>query len=613
MYPNQRDIEKKLFCQNCNKRFDVPKFLPCGETICLNCLNFLTMSNSLFFNENQMNGNSFKKNTNFNCPFCMQIHIRPQEDFPTNRLLLDMLNIQPTKVVIPSSSPTLSDITSHLNASIEMETLLNQLKVMVNDLKSNITTSEKKLKDNCATIRNKIAQNTTNIINEINSMNIIMLNEVDKYESNLLSCVIDPVKKDNFNIKDLLNQADDQLNKWYNLLSINKKTHINENTIRKEIQTVKKLEETLLNKNDIIRNFFALKEHLVFDDTNVKLVQSNVDLKSLIGTLSFKQPQLSEIDCNNNINNTSVKAADMENCKVIDYSKIISEKDLKTCKEILVSLFKETNTDQEKYIIGINHNTERQPQRYKTNIKLLDDKLVKLGDSINYDCQLIQMHIFNKFLIVLAYEGDIFTLNLYDCHLKLLKKQPLSFCPLYFNINEDGIYLLIKQHSDYQQPDSLICLFDWELNEVESNEMNYVLKKNRFYLNNTNDLFIINEKIYLVDKLNSMINIISCKNGDIIKTIYYNSRAKNQTAALPKLNSNNFLILINSFENVIVVDVVEKMLFILDSKSSSISQNIVYKKNLGFVQNISSLELIGNYVYMIHDKINKLIHIVNVF
>ena len=81
---------------------------------------------------------------------------------------------------------------------------------------------------------------------------------------------------------------------------------------------------------------------------------------------------------------------------------------------------------------------------------------------------------------------------------------------------------------------------------------------------------------------------------------------------LPKKNNNDYLIQINSFENVIVVDTVEKVLFILDIKCSSMSQNIVYKKHLGFIQDISSFQIIDDYVYMIHDKINKIIHTIHV-
>ena len=623
----QSSVEKRIICMNCGNCFDLPKFLPCGETICKTCLDCLCFKSSILGHDDPIIESTFCKtiSNNFYCPFCHQIHIRPQEDFQTNRAILNLMSIQTAKPIenlLSSNSDSLLDLQtqSHLNVSFEMEQLLNRLKAVVNDLKKGITNSELKLKENSMLIREKINQNTASIIDELNSIRMQMLNEVDKYDNNLLFCSIDIDKEEKqFKIKELLDQTDKHLNKLHNDLK-NKKMYTKE-SIHEEIKI---LEKELLTKADIIRNFFSLKDHLVFDDTNIKLIQANTDLKSLIGTISFKPflPQVNEVDSNNNSSNCSnsnialTPTEDDENFNSIDYSKVITDS-LKLHGDVFVSLFEAEDYDNQEFVLGMNQKSEKQ-QRFKTHLKLLDSNFKKLEDLINFDFLLVHMQIYKKFLILLAYETDVFTLSLYNNKLKLLKKQNLNFSPSYFNVFENGIYLLVKQTE--HQTDSLISVFDWDLNEVTCIELDAVLKKNRFYLNNTNDLFIINEKIFLVDKLNSRINVISCKNGDIIKEIYYKNRGKFQKQQqklpsiqqLPKMNNNNFFIQINSFENVIVVDAVEKVLFILDNKNTSLSQNVVYKKNLSFIQCITSFHLIDNYVYMIHDTNNKIIYTVRV-
>ena len=221
----------------------------------------------------------------------------------------------------------------------------------------------------------------------------------------------------------------------------------------------------------------------------------------------------------------------------------------------------------------------------------------------------------------MAYENEVYTLNVYDTKLKTLKnKIQLEYKPFYINICIYGIYVLSRESS----PSKIAHMYDWTLNEIDSFEINRALRENQFYLPMLSDLYIINDKLFLVDKFNSMVNVISCKSCTVLNTIRYNYQHTNRikiqsqaTAAaaqqMPKTNVNNFLIRINSFENLIIVDSQEKILVILDGKTSSnMNQNVIYKKSLSFIQNISSLQLIENYVFMIHDKIEKLIHIVDI-
>ena len=448
-----------------------------------------------------------------------------------------------------SQDIVLSDLQAehHKNESDEMETLLKQLKAEVNELKGNLTSSELKLRENSNLIREKIDQNTSMIIETLNHHRMQMLNEVDKYENNLLCCNIDSTKTENqFSIKDLLDQTDNQLNEWYKFLQINRKVISKDNKISKEIQVVKLFGDTLFAKKDFIRNFFALKEHLVFDDSNTKLMQANVDFKPFIGTLSFKPVKIPSVDIETNKNSVNLNDTILltptpvdETFKTIDYSKLITENSkLMMLNDVFVAFFEIEDLENQEFVLAINLKSERQ-QRFKTNLKLFDSKFNKHEDLINFNFLLIQMQIYKKFLVLLADETGSRSISLYDNKLKLIKKQILNFSPLCFNVYENGIYLLIDQKE--HQTNSLISVYDWEQKEVKALEIDAALNKNRFYVNTTNDFLILKEKMFLVDNINSRINVISCKNGDLIKEIYYKLAAQSDVSVL----KTDILIIIN--------------------------------------------------------------------
>ncbi|CAF0898811.1 unnamed protein product [Brachionus calyciflorus] len=56
-------------CLNCKLDYDLPLVLPCGDSICLRCLQKQT------------------RNSQFNCVFCHQVHLVPKNGFPLNKCL----------------------------------------------------------------------------------------------------------------------------------------------------------------------------------------------------------------------------------------------------------------------------------------------------------------------------------------------------------------------------------------------------------------------------------------------------------------------------------------------------------------------------------------------
>ncbi|CAF1136902.1 unnamed protein product, partial [Brachionus calyciflorus] len=70
--------DESLKCRICKQIFIEPKFLPCGESACLKCL---------------------PKLDKFECLFCNEIHIVPQNGFTTNKILSKLLDNLNSKMI----------------------------------------------------------------------------------------------------------------------------------------------------------------------------------------------------------------------------------------------------------------------------------------------------------------------------------------------------------------------------------------------------------------------------------------------------------------------------------------------------------------------------------
>jgi len=97
MYVSTKEV---LDCQNCHKRYDEPKMLPCGNTICSTCVKTYLLNKKEKKKVQPQNSNSKKKpntfetlSNEFKCLMCEENHEFPlNNSFPTNQVILKMLN-----------------------------------------------------------------------------------------------------------------------------------------------------------------------------------------------------------------------------------------------------------------------------------------------------------------------------------------------------------------------------------------------------------------------------------------------------------------------------------------------------------------------------------------
>ncbi len=81
MYFEINQVNDTLLCQQCKGRLDIPKILPCGETIYLSCETYIQINDNMF-----------------DCFVCEQKHDMPKNGFLISKAILKMLKIEPTKV-----------------------------------------------------------------------------------------------------------------------------------------------------------------------------------------------------------------------------------------------------------------------------------------------------------------------------------------------------------------------------------------------------------------------------------------------------------------------------------------------------------------------------------
>ena len=87
MFYQQEQVDEKLLCRICLKKFNDPVLLPCGEFACQTCI--------IDYIKNCNEQNKRKK---FQCYFCKEDHLMPANGFPKSKFMNDLLAIQPKKV-----------------------------------------------------------------------------------------------------------------------------------------------------------------------------------------------------------------------------------------------------------------------------------------------------------------------------------------------------------------------------------------------------------------------------------------------------------------------------------------------------------------------------------
>ena len=167
MFYEEAQINRILNCQRCKQKFDEPRVLPCGKTICSNCIYSI---------ENKVMA---KNSPDFDCSLCMEQHCVPESEFPINEVAYNLMSAQPNEVFR-------SELVFNLRSN------LNQIQNYLSQLSSDLNNGIDKIKDHCIELRREVQLKTEQKILEINQMNESLIQQIDNYEE---ECILNFTSK----------------------------------------------------------------------------------------------------------------------------------------------------------------------------------------------------------------------------------------------------------------------------------------------------------------------------------------------------------------------------------------------------------------------------------
>jgi DNA-directed RNA polymerase subunit M/transcription elongation factor TFIIS len=83
LFYEKEEIDKELKCPSCLEKFVSPRLLPCGDSICLRCIQFIKVQ---------------KGNNLFKCPACEEVHTISSQNLPRNKILEKLLDKEANEV-----------------------------------------------------------------------------------------------------------------------------------------------------------------------------------------------------------------------------------------------------------------------------------------------------------------------------------------------------------------------------------------------------------------------------------------------------------------------------------------------------------------------------------
>lgn len=181
MFYDKTFIETLLRCQQCNQsydEYDQPRLLPCGKTICCQCI--IQIEHKI-------------KNNTFDCFICNERHLIGDKRFPVNEIAANLIAAQPKEIYRGKETETLK------------KNLLN-LEKLINELTFDTDNGSDKIKQHCNELKRLVQLATENKIADLSDVNYALVKKIDEYEKECCEKYLN--NKDKMpQIKDFLNDT----------------------------------------------------------------------------------------------------------------------------------------------------------------------------------------------------------------------------------------------------------------------------------------------------------------------------------------------------------------------------------------------------------------------
>jgi hypothetical protein len=168
------EFDGLLKCKQCDMRYFKPRNLPCGESICLSCI------------EDLIKKQPAQQKRSLKCCFCKQKHSVPKNGFPISKELEKLID------KLPGFS------TCKAETLKEFKTQLNGLKHEIGFLNANLDTSIEKVKNHCSELKHQTQLKTESLMIELNKLADGMQQEIEKYEKDTIKALEKIISEANF-------------------------------------------------------------------------------------------------------------------------------------------------------------------------------------------------------------------------------------------------------------------------------------------------------------------------------------------------------------------------------------------------------------------------------
>lgn len=216
MFYSKSSVDNYLKCKICINRFDIPRVMPCGDVICEMCLNNLKNASNIV--------------NRINCPFCNKKHSVPNDNFPIDKITLELLKIEPKTKFRGVLVEQLDDI---------LHTLHNQLTTL-NEFSKSVET---KIHEHHNQLKNQIIQATNEKKSELKNLKENFYKKITSYED-VATDKIDTI------VNQVLNENKAKIKVWNKLIENKDSSDINKLS-QATSEIVSWMENINLNKNCI--------------------------------------------------------------------------------------------------------------------------------------------------------------------------------------------------------------------------------------------------------------------------------------------------------------------------------------------------------------------------
>jgi len=460
----EEDILDKLKCPSCSEVLTDPKILPCGKTICMNCLEKLFASD-LKINE-------------FKCKQCKQMH--QIKAYPTNEPLKALLQLKPAEV--------------YRNKSVEeLKYNLKKIQTKITEVEDTLKYPVAKINEYCRSIRNQIDLATEKAKQKLDPIHDDLFEQVKLYE-----------ELRHFQFDD---EHEQQLNEKFQQLK----------------QTIKDVREFLAQNINYLKEF-KTDEVLIqksIEDSKLKLSQLENVIDSFEFYLDFYPTQAEggiKVENLGQLLRTTYKTRrslfdkNPLSLKLLDLPlkdhMILSIDAINERKLLVLSKYIKPNKTDHIYLNVINYEcTLMSQQQFKLEFVTLQNIL-----EVNAHCSNERVLICSKIHNEL-HDSSFYDLRLYDVDLKeLASRLKFDHAKEIHSIEyfENRCYFLLADVSNKKY----LAVYDDQFNELYTKGKNSLTSADPFYFSSGITCLKTNGfKFFLFDRLNMQLQIMNQKTG----------------------------------------------------------------------------------------------------